>query len=345
MEAARRPGAHAAAHGGGRIGPRSTARLSGDPGDRARAVQSAVAHAGAGRHASAGAAADTRRSAQRERTAGAGAGGLARRAPRARCRRRRAGGEAHRLRRTAADDHRRPGARRAARRPQLDDHRPPFAAVDRVCAAARAIGRRGAVCATWDRARRARSRASAVPARTPAGRHRRAREGEGRGRGHPRPQHLAAPRNPRLRRASHRRARCRHRPRHPLPRHRGGAGMARRDQLHHPPSLGGRLRPRPAARLQLRQRPHRRSAVAERIAAGAPQLQSRTGDRPARVRPADRHGRVRHSPARATRTGLAAAPARLRRRLAGRVLDHPANHRSRRPRRVPRKTILLNPLP
>ena len=45
-----------------------------------------------------------------------------------------------------------------------------------------------------------------------------------------------------------------HRAQHPVPRPRGGARMARPDQLHDPPPVGRGLRLRPAARLRLRRR-------------------------------------------------------------------------------------------
>ena len=142
-------------------GARVAPRVPRAEGDRARAVRSPVAHAGARGHAPADRAADPGRRAQREAARGAGARRLARRAALARRRAERARGQAHRLRRPAAHDHRRAGARADARRPDLDGDRARLAAVGRDRGVAVVVGGRGDV-------RRAGAPAHPVRRRPPA---------------------------------------------------------------------------------------------------------------------------------------------------------------------------------
>ena len=61
-------------------------------------------------------------------------------------------------------------------------------------------------------------------------------------------------------------AECGHRAQHPLSRPGDRALVARGNQLHHPSSVGGCLRFRPAARIRIRQRPHQRRTAEGRTA-------------------------------------------------------------------------------
>ena len=79
------------------------------------------------------------------------------------------------------------------------------------------------------------------------------------------PQHHAGHRHARLRQRAGAAAQRRDRAVDPLPRPRDRAGLAGRDELHDAPSLGGRVRLRPAARLRLRQRPHHDGAAGAEI--------------------------------------------------------------------------------
>ena len=112
---------------------------------------------------------------------------------------------------------------------------------------------------------------------------------------------------------------------HPLPRAGDRTEVARRDELHDPPSVDRRLRVRPAARIRVRERFDDDGIAAGRDSARAAAVQRRGRDRPVVLRRPHPRSRARVSNAADSVAAVRGGPSRVCRRIAGRLLDDPAH--------------------
>ena len=266
------------------MGPRGAPGVSPAQGDGTRPLRPPLANTGPGRQAAPDCPAASEGGAQPEGAVGPGAGGFDPRAAMARCRAGWPGRQAHRVPRAPGHHHRRARPGGDARWPDLDPACSALAAVGGDCCSAWSGGERCHLRPHRHRAHPPRRGPSALRARAAADRVQPLDAGEDHLRVHRGPQHHAGRGHARLRPGSAATAERGHRPVHPLPRPGDRPLVARRDEPHDPPAVGGRLRLRSAARLRVRQRAdgHGHSPVGDPRGPGA--VQRRGGDRPARLR-------------------------------------------------------------